>query len=63
MYPYMWNTFTAKISALGQPPAPMFVTSSKSLQKRFYLRLGISGKSRKSKIQNFQKTTTFNDLF
>jgi hypothetical protein len=62
MYPYMWTTIKAKISALLVYSAPSIVTRSKSLRKRFYLRLRISGNPEKSQIPNFQKNT-LNELF
>jgi hypothetical protein len=55
MYPYMWTTFTAKISALGQPSSE-YCNAQQIAPKTLLLTLTNFRKSRKKiKIPNFQK--------
>jgi hypothetical protein len=50
----MWTTFTAKISAPGQPSFE-YCNAQQIAPKTLYLGLRISGNPEKSNIPNFQK--------
>jgi hypothetical protein len=60
MYAYMWTTFTAKISALGQPSSE-YCNAQQIAPKTLLLTLTNFRKSRKK--SNRKKKTPLNELF